>query len=150
MPGTSQAVEVSVTYAINITLVLLMSMTLNISFVNITAVADSRRVSLLSRKPSMKPTIRKFVTYEEEVLVEGYKTATVPWRLYAVAAVVTNPWAGRYVEDLKPEILAYGPLLGEALTDRIIELAGGGDKIEAYGKAAVVGLEGEIEHASAQ
>ena len=97
----------------------------------------------------MQVEIRKFVTYDEEVLVEGFKPAAIPWRLYAVAAVITNPWAGRYVEDLKPEIMAFGPQLGEALTPRIIDLAGGGDKIEAYGKAAVVGLDGEIEHASA-
>ncbi len=97
----------------------------------------------------MKPEIRKFVTFEEEIHIEGYKATMTPWRTYAVAAIVTNPWAGRYVEDLTPEIKAFGPVLGEALTDRIIALAGGGDKIEAYGKAAVVGLDGEIEHASA-
>lgn len=96
----------------------------------------------------MTPDIRKFVTYEEEILVEGYKAASTPWRLFAVAAIVTNPWAGRYVDDLDPQIRAFGPVLGEALTKRIIALAGGGDKIEAYGKAAVVGLDGEIEHAS--
>jgi hypothetical protein len=50
---------------------------------------------------------------------------------------------------LKPEILSIAPPLGEALTQRITDLAGGGEKIEAYGKAAVVGLDGEIEHASA-
>ncbi len=93
--------------------------------------------------------IRKFVTFDEEVLTEGFKKAPQPWRMYAVAAVITNPWAGRYVEDLKPEINTIGPELGEQLTDRIITLAGGGDNIEAYGKSAVVGLEGEIEHASA-
>ncbi len=97
----------------------------------------------------MKPEIRKFVTFDEEIHIEGFKPAAEPWRTFAVAVVVTNPWAGRFVEDLKPEIMAYGPLLGEALTQRIIALAGGGDKIEAYGKAAVVGLDGEIEHASA-
>ena len=59
---------------------------------------------------------------------------------------MANPWAGRYVEDLKPEIQAR-PMLGELLTQRIVDLAGGGDQIEAYGKAAVVGLDGEIEHA---
>lgn len=98
---------------------------------------------------AMKPEIRKFVTFEEEVLIEGFKSVDRPWRTFAVAAVIRNPWAGKYVEDLKPSIMAYGPLLGEAMTDRIIKLAGGGDKIEAYGKAAVVGLDGEIEHASA-
>jgi len=97
----------------------------------------------------MSVEIRKFVTFEEEVLIEGYKLVEKPWRLYAVAAVITNPWAGRYVEDLKPEIMRIGPELGELLTQRIINLAGGGDAIEAYGKAAVVGLNGEIEHASA-
>jgi hypothetical protein len=96
----------------------------------------------------MTPEIRKIVTYDEEVLIEGFRKAAQPWRMVAVAAVVRNPWAGRYVEDLSPEIYAYGPVLGADLTARIIALAGGGDKIEAYGKAAVVGLDGEVEHAS--
>lgn len=96
----------------------------------------------------MQPEIRKFVTYDEEVLIEGYKPVATPWRLFAVAAVVTNPWAGRFVEDLKPEIQAFGPILGQLMTDRMIRLAGSGNAIEAYGKAAVVGLKGEIEHAS--
>ncbi len=97
----------------------------------------------------MTPEIRKFVTFDEEILIEGFKKADPSWRLFAVAAVVKNPWSGRFVEDLKPEIQAYGPVLGEALTQRILALAGSGDAIEAYGKAAVVGLDGEIEHGSA-
>ena len=96
----------------------------------------------------MQPEIRKLVTYDEEVLIEGFRAADPPWRMFAVAAVVKNLWAGRYVEDLKPEIQAFGPILGQILTDRIIALAGSGDAIEAYGKAAVVGLDGEVEHAS--
>jgi hypothetical protein len=96
----------------------------------------------------MQPEIRKIVTYDEEVFVEGFKAAEHPWRMFAVAAVVKNPWAGRFVEELKPEIQAYGPMLGEMMTQRMIALAGNGDAIEAYGKAAVVGLNGEIEHAS--
>ena len=96
----------------------------------------------------MTPEIRKIVTYQEDVLIEGFKPAENPWRMFAVAAVLTNPWAGRYVEDLKPEIHAFGPVLGEMLTDRIVDLAGGGDQIEAFGKAGVVGLNGEVEHAS--
>ena len=96
----------------------------------------------------MQPDIRKIVTYDEETLVEGFKPAATPWRMFAVAAVVRNPWAGRYVDDLTSEIYAYGPVLGAFLTDRIIALAGGGAAIEAYGKAAVVGLDGEVEHAS--
>ena len=97
----------------------------------------------------MSPEIRKIVTFDEEVFIEGFKAANVPWRMFAVAAVIKNPWAGRYVEDLKPEIMAYGPVLGEMMADRMIALAGSGEAIEAYGKAAIVGLDGEIEHASA-
>lgn len=97
----------------------------------------------------MQPEIRKIVTFEEETLIEGFRKADAPWRMFAVAAVVRNPWAGRFVENLKDEILAYGPVLGALLTERIIRLGGSGEAIEAYGKAAVVGLDGEIEHASA-
>ncbi len=96
----------------------------------------------------MQPEIRKIVTYDEETLIEGFRKAEQPWRMFAVAAIVKNPWAGRYVEDLQPEIRAFGPILGEMMTERMINLAGSGEAIEAYGKAAVVGMNGEIEHAS--
>lgn len=96
----------------------------------------------------MSPEIRKIVTFDEEVLIEGFRAARTPWRMFAVAVVLRNPWAGRFVEDLAPDIRAYGPALGEMMTDRMIRLAGSGAAIEAYGKAAVVGLDGEIEHAS--
>jgi hypothetical protein len=98
----------------------------------------------------MGANIRKIVTYQEETLVEGGRAAPRPLQLFGVAAVVANPWAGRgFVEDLKPEIHAVAPVLGELLTARILELAGSGDAVEAYGKGAVVGTAGEIEHASA-
>jgi hypothetical protein len=98
----------------------------------------------------MDAKIRKIVTYQEETLVEGGRAAPRPLQLFGVAAVVANPWAGRgFVEDLKPEIHAVAPVLGELLTARILELAGSGDAVEAYGKAAVVGTAGEVEHASA-
>lgn len=98
----------------------------------------------------MQPQIRKLMTYDEDILIEGGKPAATPLRMIAVAAVVKNPWAGRgFVEDLMPEIRAMGPVLGKLLTERIIGLAGGGDKIEAYGKACISGLDAEVEHASA-
>jgi hypothetical protein len=98
----------------------------------------------------MDAKIRKIVTYQEETLVEGGRAAPRPLQLFGVAAVVANPWAGRgFVEDLRPEIHAVAPVLGELLTARILELAGSGDAVEAYGKAAVVGTAGEVEHASA-
>ena len=93
--------------------------------------------------------IRKFVDYSEEVHIEGFKETNNPLHIFAVAAVITNPWAGGYIKDLKPEIHAFAPILGEKLSERILKLAGGPDNIEAYGKAAVVGTEGEIEHGSA-
>jgi hypothetical protein len=53
------------------------------------------------------------------------------------------------VEDLKPAIHAVAPSLGEMLTREILAIAGSGEAVEGYGKAAVVGTSGEIEHASA-
>ena len=70
----------------------------------------------------VEPEIRKIVTFDEETLIEGYKPADKPWRMFAVAVVLRNPWAGRFVEDLKPEIQAYAPILGEMMSDRMIEL----------------------------
>ncbi|MEM7173541.1 MAG: amino acid synthesis family protein [Pseudomonadota bacterium] len=98
--------------------------------------------------------LRKIVRYEEDIFIEGGKAAPATWRLFAAAAVLTNPWADRgYVEDLKPEIQAQAPILGEKLTSEILSMAArdggdGGELVEAYGKAAVVGTEGEIEHGS--
>ncbi len=96
----------------------------------------------------MTPEIRKIVSYREDTLIEGHKPASAPWEMFAVAAVVKNPWAGRFEEDLGPVIRSFGPTLGATLTERITRMAGNGDRIEAFGKAGVVGLDGEIEHAS--
>jgi hypothetical protein len=98
----------------------------------------------------MSHGIRKIVTYTEDTFIEGGKEAPTPLRLFAVAAVLKNPWAGQgFVDDLKPQIHAVAPVLGEQITNTLLGLTGGGDAIEAYGKAAVVGSNGEIEHASA-
>ena len=94
--------------------------------------------------------LRKTLLHVETTFIEGGRGAAVPLRLVAALAVVRNPWAGRgFVEDLKPEIHEIAPVLGELLTRMIIEAVGSGEAVEAYGKAAVVGLDGEIEHASA-
>lgn len=93
---------------------------------------------------------RKIVTFEERLLIEGGKPAERPLRLFGVAAVIANPWYGRgFVEDLDPEIRAVAPGLGELLTAEVLAMTGGGAAVEGYGKAAVVGTGGEIEHASA-
>ncbi len=96
------------------------------------------------------PELRKLVTYDEDTVTDGGRACTPPLRMIAVAAVVTNPWHGRgFVEDLSPEIKRMGPALGKLLTDRLIRLAGSGDAIEAYGKAALCGTACEVEHCSA-
>lgn len=98
----------------------------------------------------MHPDIRKTFVITETIYTDGGKAATTPLVMIAAAAVVKNPWAGEgFVEDLAPKIRELAPVLGELLTGLIVKEAGGGDKIVAYGKSAVVGLNGELEHASA-
>ena len=96
----------------------------------------------------MSAQIRKLVHYQDTTLIEGEKVAAEPWRQFAVAAVIKNPWAGRYEEDLKTEINRCAPGLGKLLTEEICQMAGGAEHIQAYGKAAVVGSMGEVEHGS--
>lgn len=98
----------------------------------------------------MPSKIRKIIRFEEQTFIEGGKEAPVPLRLFGVAAVVANPWAGQgFVEDLRPAILDQAPGLGQRLTQEIVAMAGGGEAVEGYGKAAIVGMDGEVEHASA-
>ena len=94
--------------------------------------------------------IRKFSKSVDRTYIEGGKKAFKPVELVSVAAVITNPWHGRgFVENLRPEILEYAPKLGDLLVEELLNEIGSGDKVIAYGKAAIVGLKGEIEHASA-
>ncbi|WP_175864380.1 amino acid synthesis family protein [Burkholderia cepacia] len=94
--------------------------------------------------------IRKSVLHVETLYVDGDKVAAKPLKMIGAVAVIKNPWAGRgYVEDLSPEIRALAPQLSEHLTKMILDEAGSGDAVEAFGKSAIVGLDGEIEHASA-
>ncbi|ESR25053.1 amino acid synthesis family protein [Lutibaculum baratangense] len=97
----------------------------------------------------MKDLVRKVVTAIEDTYVEGGRKADRPLRIVTAAAVIQNPWSGRFVEDLTPAILEFAPVLGELLVPTAIELAGGAEAVEAYGKAGIVGTNGEIEHASA-
>ena len=97
----------------------------------------------------MSGEIRKIVTHIEETRIEGGKAAEPALRMVAVAAVIANPWAGMgFVEDLRTDILRLAPPLGDVLVPMLVDAAGGADAVEAYGKAAVVGTSGEVEHAS--
>jgi hypothetical protein len=95
----------------------------------------------------MEGRIRKIVSLYEDLLVEGGREVEPPVRLAGAAAVVENPYAGRYVEDLGPLLEHYCGRLGSLLAERALDALGGGP-VEAYGKGALVGLDGEIEHAS--
>lgn len=93
--------------------------------------------------------IRKIVDHVEDTLIEGGRRVETPQRQAACAAIIANPWSGQgFVEDLQPQILAHAEALSAALVPRLVKLMGGADKIDAFGKAAVVGTSGEIEHAA--
>jgi hypothetical protein len=97
----------------------------------------------------MKAKIRKIVTFVEETRSEMGKAVNPPTRRAAAAAVIENPFAGRYVEDLA-ELMEIGEELGALLTERAVAALGiSGPSAESYGKAAAVGENGELEHAAA-
>ena len=60
----------------------------------------------------MNPEIRKIVTYDEEILIEGFRKTEKPWRTFAVAAVITNPWAEKFVDNLSPKYKLMAQYLG--------------------------------------
>jgi hypothetical protein len=97
----------------------------------------------------MKAKIRKIMTFVEETRREMDKTIEPATRRAAAAAVIENPFAGRYVEDLS-ELIEIGEELGALLTERaVVALGVPGPSAESYGKAAAVGENGELEHAAA-
>lgn len=88
--------------------------------------------------------VRKRLLNVETVHHEGGPTGSVPLKLAAAAAVVRNPYAGRYEHDLLP-FMAELRSLGRELADELVDVLGK-DRVEAYGKAAIVGVNGELEH----
>jgi hypothetical protein len=94
--------------------------------------------------------IRKLVTVVEETHSEGGKKLNGSFRKGAAIAVIKNPYAARYVEDLSL-LFEYGERLGGVLVGKALEALGVGteeakEKIESYGKGAIVGVDGELEH----
>src|ERR1700739_4967746 len=97
----------------------------------------------------MKTKIRKIITFVEETRSEMGKQVNPPTRRAAAAAVIENPFAGIYVEDLT-ELMNIGEELGALLAERAVAALGiPGASAESYGKAAAVGENGELEHAAA-
>ena len=97
----------------------------------------------------MKAEIRKLVTIVEEVSSEMGRPIDPPTRRAAAVAVIRNPFAGTYVENLEP-LMEIGEELGGLLGERAVAALGiEGAAAESYGKAAAVGENGELEHAAA-
>jgi Amino acid synthesis len=92
--------------------------------------------------------IRKLVTIMEETFADGERKAERPIKKVAAVAVIKNPCAGVYRENLD-ELIEAGEALGKILGERAVAALGDGRAVESYGKAAIVGEKGELEHAAA-
>ncbi|MCF8144454.1 MAG: amino acid synthesis family protein [Deltaproteobacteria bacterium] len=93
--------------------------------------------------------VRKYVTIVEEILSEGGRPMTPPGKRAAAVAVIKNPFAGTYEEDLTP-LMDIGEALGGILGKMAVEALGiKPEAAEGYGKGAIVGENGEREHAGA-
>lgn len=92
--------------------------------------------------------VRRVVTFVDDVFHEGGPRAAKPIRRGAVAAVIANPFAGQYVEDIAPFMETLKPL-GVSMAQRLLQAMDATvSEIESYGKGAIVGSDGELEHAA--
>lgn len=90
--------------------------------------------------------IRKFQIVMEEILHEGGPAPARPRRRGAIAVVLKNPYAGRYVEEITPLMEAMKEM-GKDMAARLVAALGvSPGEIEAYGKGSIVGGDGELEH----
>jgi hypothetical protein len=97
----------------------------------------------------MTAKIRKIIVQVDEVLMEMGKAVTPPTRRALAMAVIENPFAGRFSENLD-ELIAIGEELGGLLGQKCVQALGiAPGKAQSYGKAAIVGEAGELEHAAA-
>jgi hypothetical protein len=92
--------------------------------------------------------VRKIVTVIEDLFAEGERACEKPVRKVAVLGVLKNPYAGTYQEDLA-SLIDFSEEIGKVLSERAVEALGRDRKVESYGKAAIVGEKGELEHAAA-
>jgi hypothetical protein len=89
--------------------------------------------------------VRKRVLIVEEIFHEGGPVAATPLKRAAIVAIVKNPFAGRYVEEISPYMKDLEPL-GLSMAKELVDALGGKDKVQSYGKGAIVGTAGELEH----
>ena len=97
----------------------------------------------------MQAKIRKLIVQVDETRIEMGQAVTPPTRRALAMAVIENPYAGGYSENLD-ELIAIGEELGGLLGDKCVQALGiAPDQVQSYGKAAIVGEAGELEHAAA-
>ena len=100
-------------------------------------------------KQDMRANIRKLIVQVDEVRTEMGQLVTPPTRRALAMAVIANPCAGRFVDNLD-ELIAIGEELGTLLGDKCVQALGiAPGAAHSYGKAAIVGEGGELEHAAA-
>ena len=90
-------------------------------------------------------TLRKMMTFIETIHHENGPVSDQPRRRAAIVAIVVNPFAGVWQEDLQSAMDGLKPL-GLQMTDALIDALGGIKGIDGYGKAALAGEGGELEH----
>lgn len=89
--------------------------------------------------------IRKKLLNIESIYHEGGPARTEPIVMGSIAVVIENPFAGRYVEDLS-QMVKDATEMAKELVPELLAALGGADRIQAYGKGAIVGVNGELEH----
>ena len=89
--------------------------------------------------------LRKTQLIVEEIAHDGGPVLATPRKRAAMLAVVENPFAGRFEPDVESAMDDLKPL-GAMMSERLVEAMGGADQVDAYGKGAIVGEAGEIEH----
>jgi hypothetical protein len=92
-----------------------------------------------------EPVVRKYALTVEEIFHEGGKPVATPLKKGVILAVIENPFAGSYHEDIAGFMKDLEPL-GVSMAKRLAEALGGADLIQGYGKGAIVGQAGELEH----
>lgn len=113
-------------------------------------VAEGTNLASAIEELAREVGVRKVTVLTEEILRDGSGALATSVTRAAAAAVIRNPWSGSAVStDLAPETERIAPVLAKVLTDRLTAALGGAGEIEAFGKSAVVGLKGEVEHAAA-
>jgi len=106
-------------------------------------------VALNTQEQKMKSQIRKIIVQVDEVLQEGGQAVNPPTRRALAMAVITNPYAGKFSDNLDL-LIGIGEELGGLLGERCVKALGiQPEDAHSYGKAAIVGEAGELEHAAA-